>query len=167
MPASPAAGIEHAKRRDTASRTIAASPERIYQAFVEPASLMEWLPPSGMTGRALQYDFRRAGRYRIELRYRGGASAGAGKTTDRTDVTKGQFIELIPGRRITQSVEFESSDPGFAGEMIVTWSFEPAPEGSLVSVTADNVPNGISKADHDAGLRSSLDHLATFVTRER
>jgi hypothetical protein len=51
--------------------------------------------------------------------------------------------------------------------MIVTWSFEPAPEGSLVSVTADNVPNGISKADHDAGLRSSLDHLATFVTRER
>ncbi len=33
----------------------------------------------------------------------------------------------------------------------------------MVTVTAENVPNGISRADHDAGLRSSLDNLAGFV----
>lgn len=32
-----------------------------------------------------------------------------------------------------------------------------------MTVTADKVPSGISKADHDVGLRSSLDHLARFV----
>ena len=37
----------------------------------------------------------------------------------------------------------------------------------MVTVTADNVPSGISKADHDIGLKSSLDHLARFVERQR
>jgi uncharacterized protein YndB with AHSA1/START domain len=151
------------QRSDTASRVIGAPPDTIYQAFSHPASLMQWLPPSGMSGRALEYDFRDGGRYRIELRYEDGTSTGSGKTTDRTDITNGRFLQLVPGRRIRQSVEFESSDPTFAGEMTMTWSFEPASEGAMVTVTADNVPSGISKADHDAGLRSSLDNLAGFV----
>ena len=152
-------------RSDTASRQISASPDTLYRAFVDPTSLMKWLPPSGMTGRALEYDFRVGGRYRIELRHEGEAPAGSGKTTDRTDVTKGRFIELVPGRRITQSVEFESGDPAFAEEMMITWSIEPTPEGAMVRVTAADVPSGISKEDHDAGLRSSLDNLARFVDR--
>lgn len=48
----------------------------------------------------------------------------------RVDVTNGQFVERVPGRRIMQSVEFESSDPAFAGEMTMTWLFESAREGS-------------------------------------
>ena len=92
-------------------------------------------------------------------------STESGKTTDRTDITHGRFLELLPGRRITQSVEFESSDQAFANEMIMTWSFDTARESTTVTVTADNVPNGISKADHDAGLRSSLENLAACVER--
>lgn len=151
------------RRSDTASRAIGASPDTIYQAFEHAASLLQWLPPSGMSGRALEYDFRPGGRYRIELRYDNVMSTASGKTTDRTDISKGHFLELVPGRRIKQSVEFESSDQAFAGEMTLTWSFEPAPEGAMVTVTADNVPSGISKADHDAGLKSSLDNLARLV----
>jgi uncharacterized protein YndB with AHSA1/START domain len=143
---------------------IAASPDVIYAAFASAESLMQWLPPSGMTGRALEYDFREGGRYRIELRYEHPSGSG-GKTTEQTDITTGRFVQLLPGRRITQSVEFESSDPAFAGEMMMTWSFDPAPAGTTVAITADNVPNGIGKADHDAGLKSSLDNLAGFVER--
>jgi uncharacterized protein YndB with AHSA1/START domain len=116
-----------------------------------------------MTGRALEYDFRPGGRYRLELRYTGEPSDAPGKTTDSTDVTQGHFLELIPGRSIQQSVRFDSTDPSFAGEMTMTWTFEPSREGSRVTVTADHVPPGISKSDHDAGLRSSLDQLAAFV----
>jgi len=153
------------RRSDAATRVIGASPDTIYQAFANAASLMQWLPPLGMSGQALEYDFREGGRYRIELRYDEKMSTESGKTTDRTDITNGRFLELLPDRRITQSVEFESSDPAFADEMTMTWSFDTAPEGTRVTVTADNVPNGISKADHDAGLRSSLENLAAFVER--
>jgi uncharacterized protein YndB with AHSA1/START domain len=120
---------------------------------------------SANADQALEYDFREGGSYRIELRYDAGMSRGSGKTTDRSDITSGHFLELVPGRRIKQSVAFESSDPAFAGERTITWSFETAPGGTLATVTADNVPSGISQADHDAGLRSSLDHLARFVER--
>ena len=113
-----------------------------------------------MTGRALEYDFREGGRYRIELAYDQAAPLGTGKTTRGTDISTGRFPSLEPGKRIVQSVEFESADASFAGEMVITWDFERLSEGTRVTITAENVPPGISKADHDAGLRESLENLA-------
>lgn len=152
------------KRIDTASRVIDASGERLYRAFQEASALMRWLPPKGMSGRALEYDFTVGGQYRIELKY-GAQTRGLGKTSKRTDITEGRFVELAPGKRIKQTVEFESDDQEFAGQMMMTWSFEQAAGGTLVTVAAENVPSGISKEDHNAGLQSSLENLTRFVTR--
>lgn len=153
------------RRSDSASRVIAAPVAKIYAAFSDAAALMQWLPPSNMSGHALEYDFRPGGHYRIELLYAEQDSGGQGKTTGRSDITNGTFLELVPDRRIRQSVVFESGDPAFSGEMTMTWLFESAPGGTTVTVTADNVPRGISPADHQAGLNSSLDNLAKFVER--
>jgi uncharacterized protein YndB with AHSA1/START domain len=152
-------------RTDTASRFVAAAPDAVYRAFVDADALMAWLPPAGMSGRALRFDPRPGGRYRIELTYkRGAVPGGAGKTSERTDISSGRFLALEPGRRVVQSVAFESDDPAFAGDMIVTWTLAPAEGGTLVTVIAEQVPAGISAEDHEAGLASSLDHLARFVT---
>ena len=151
------------RRTDSASSVIGATPEAVYGAFADPDALMAWLPPERMTGRVLEYDFREDGRYRIELTYGDRAGAGKAKTTARTDVTVGRFLSLVPGKRIVQSVEFETEDSSFAGEMIMTWSFEEAGAGTRVTITAENVPPGISQADHDAGLRSSLENLARYL----
>lgn len=151
-------------RTDSASLEIAATPEKLYAAFADPVKLMKWLPPGAMTGCALEYDFREGGRYRIALTYDETASASAGKTEGRTDVSTGRFLALDPGRRIVQSVEFESTDAAFAGEMVITWLFKATTAGAKVTVTAENVPVGIRQADHDAGLRSSLENLAKFVS---
>jgi uncharacterized protein YndB with AHSA1/START domain len=154
-------------RTDSASIEIAAAPEAVYAALADPAKLIRWLPPGTMTGRVLEYDFRAGGRYRIELTYGEGVPAGAGKTTSRSDVSTGRFLALQPNRSIVQSVEFESADADVAGEMMMTWSLEPTATGTRVTVTAEHVPPGISQADHDAGLRSSLENLAAFLARER
>lgn len=45
----------------------------------------------------------------------------------------------------------------------MTWLFEPAPDGTNVTITAENVPAGISAEDHAAGLASTLENLASFV----
>ncbi len=124
---------------------------------------MAWLPPGGMTGRALAYDFREGGRYRIELTYDDAAGRGAGKTTQRSDVSTGRFLTLEPGTRIVQTVEFESDDSAFGGQMLMTWSFDAVPGGTRVTITAENVPPGITKADHDEGLRASLENLARYL----
>jgi uncharacterized protein YndB with AHSA1/START domain len=150
-------------RIDTASVVVAAKADDVYRAFADPRALVAWLPPGGMTGRVLDYDFREGGRYRIELTYTGDGPGEVGKTTARTDISAGRFLALEPGRRIVQSVEFESPDISLAGEMIMTWSFETLPAGTRVTITAENVPRGIAKEDHDAGLRASLENLATFL----
>jgi uncharacterized protein YndB with AHSA1/START domain len=151
-------------RTDTASVVVNANADEVYGAFSDPEALVAWLPPNGMTGRVLDYDFRGGGRYRIELTYAGDVPPGVAKTTGRTDVSAGRFLAVEPSQRIVQSVEFESADVSFAGEMRMTWSFEALPAGTRVTVTAENVPSGIAKADHEAGLRESLQNLARFLT---
>ncbi|WP_317890809.1 SRPBCC domain-containing protein [Paenibacillus arenilitoris] len=64
---------------------------------------------------------------------------------------------------MAQSVEFQSDDPDFAGEMMMTWTLTAVPEGTAVTVVCENVPAGIRKEDHDAGLKSSLENLAEFI----
>jgi uncharacterized protein YndB with AHSA1/START domain len=152
-----------AGRTDRAKRLVRAAPEAVYRAFLDPEALMAWLPPQGMSGRVLRFEPWPGGRYRIELSLQGEGHRVAGKTTERTDVTGGRFLQLVPGRRLVQTVDFESADPAFTGTMVMTWSLDPAPGGTQVEVTAENVPAGISAADHAAGLASSLDNLAGFL----
>jgi len=47
--------------------------------------------------------------------------------------------------------------------MIMTWVLTPAVDGTLVEVLAEDVPVGISKEDHQAGMESSLANLARLV----
>jgi uncharacterized protein YndB with AHSA1/START domain len=148
-------------RTDTASRIIDAAPAAIYGAFADARAVAAWLPPAHMSARVLEYDFREGGRYRIELRY--DDPAVNGKTTSQTDMSVGRFVALEAGKRIVQSVEFESAEAAFAGEMRMTWSFEPVPAGTRVTVTAENVPPGITPEDHNAGMSSSLDNLARHL----
>jgi uncharacterized protein YndB with AHSA1/START domain len=150
-------------RTDTATLLIGAPADAIYNAFMDPEALMAWLPPRGMAGRVLLFEPWEGGRYRIELTLEGEGHHVSGKTTERTDITSGRFISLQRANRIVQTVEFESADPTFTGTMVMTWLLEPGAEGTVVTVTAENVPSGISAEDHAAGLASSLENLARFV----
>ncbi|GAB3805913.1 SRPBCC family protein [Virgibacillus kimchii] len=150
------------KRTDTASRVIMASPQTIYQAFVNPEALISWLPPKGMSGHIDTFDPREGGTYRLTLTYEMDLSS-PGKTSVNTDVTQGKFLELIPGKRIVQTVKFDSEDPAFSGEMIQKWLLEAVSEGTNVTIICNNVPERIRKEDHDTGLRSTLENLAAFT----
>lgn len=44
-----------------------------------------------------------------------------------------------------------------------TWLLESISEGTKVTIICENVPEGIRKEDHDTGLRSTLENLATFT----
>ncbi|WCK56806.1 SRPBCC family protein [Aneurinibacillus sp. Ricciae_BoGa-3] len=151
------------KRTDSASRVIKASPHNIYKAFVDPEALVSWLPPKGMKGHILEFDARTGGAYRMSLTYLETSHSTQGKTSEHTDVVKGKFLELTPEERIVQIVEFQSDDPAFAGEMIMTWTLAAVPEGTTVTIVCENVPEGIRKEDHDVGLRSSLENLADYI----
>lgn len=59
-----------------------------------------------------------------------------------------------------------SDDPSFAGKMTMTWTLAAVQEGTEVTVVCEEVPEGIRREDHDAGLRSTLKNLAAFTESE-
>jgi uncharacterized protein YndB with AHSA1/START domain len=149
-------------RTDAAFRVIAAPASKLYDAFVDPEALATWLPPRGMTGRIDIFEPRPGGKYRMALRY-DETGSGQGKSDDDTDMVEGLFVELLRGERIVQRARFESDDPLMAGTMTMVWRFDSVPGGTRVTITCEDVPKGIRRKDHLAGLRSTLENLAAFA----
>jgi uncharacterized protein YndB with AHSA1/START domain len=151
-------------RTDVASRVIAAPLERVYAAFLDPDALLAWLPPNGMTRRFERFDARPGGSYRMVLTYTD-ASRPRGKATPVADIVEARFLEIVPGARVVQAVDFVSDEPGYSGTMTMTWEVAAVDAGTRVEIRAENVPDGISAEDHAAGLTSSLANLAAHLER--
>jgi uncharacterized protein YndB with AHSA1/START domain len=144
----------------TASRIILASARAIFRAFVDPEVLVKWRAPAGMTARVSSFDPRVGGGYRMKLTYVG---EGVGKTDSRSDVVAVRFLELLPDETIIEAVTFESDQPDLAGRMTLTTSLRALTDGVRVTFVAEDVPHGISEADHQKGMDSALKNLATLL----
>jgi uncharacterized protein YndB with AHSA1/START domain len=149
-------------RTDRASRVIAAPPERVWAALVDPEALLAWLPPGGMVGRFERFDARPGGSYRMVLTY-SDASGAPGKATVDSDIVEARFVHIVAGARVVQAVDFVSDDPAYAGTMIMTWEVAAVDAGTCINIVAEEVPDGISAEDHAAGLASSLTNLAAHL----
>lgn len=149
------------KETQAVSRIILATPRAIFRAHMDPEVLVKWRAPAGMQARLTEFVARPGEGYRMELRYLDGS--GRGKTTPDTDVVRVRFVELHPEERIVEAVEFEGYDLANGGTMTITTLLTPVTGGTKVSVTAEDVPPGISEADHRKGMESSLKNLALLL----
>ena len=149
-------------RVDRASLVVGAAPEHVYAALVDPDALSRWLPPAGMRAEFERYDARPGGGYRMILTYLD-SDGSPGKSTRDSDVVEARYVELEPGVRVVQAVEFESDDPAYTGTMTMTWALERVESGTRVEFRAEDAPPGISAEDHQAGLSSSLQNLVDYL----
>lgn len=144
------------------SRIIMAPRAKLYAACLDPRALAAWRAPDRMTGTVHSFDPRVGGAYRMTLTYRDPKSA-RGKTSGDTDSFTGRFAELVPDEKIVEIIAFETDDPGYAGAMTLTTSFEDVPGGTNVTMKFDGLPPGIRPEDNETGVRQSLYKLAALV----
>lgn len=147
------------------ARIIAAAPEAIYAAFMDPVALAAWLPPGEMTGKIHSFDARPGGGYRMSLFYPPQEDAPhsgepRGKTAAGEDMVSVRFLELSPPSRIVEAVTFHSDDPALRGEMIITVTFDAVAGGTEVAFRFENLPPALRPEDNEAGTRQSLEQLA-------
>jgi uncharacterized protein YndB with AHSA1/START domain len=142
------------------SLIIRARPDELYEAFMDPAALVAWLPPSGMTGAIHEFDGRVGGGYRMSLFYPPDERTFRGKTSNSEDVVNVRFVELASPHRIVEAVTFDTTDPAFFGEMTLVVTFEEASCGTEVTILCTNLPPGLRAEDNEAGSRLSLEQLA-------
>jgi uncharacterized protein YndB with AHSA1/START domain len=150
-------------RIDSVSRVILASPRTLFRTFLEAETLAAWRVPEGMTASFSAFDPRAGGGYRMVLRYGGSDAQASGKSRPGQDEVHVRFVELYAEEKVVEEVRFVSDDPAFAGAMRLTTLFEPAREGTKVTLRADHVPEGISAEDHLEGMTIALRQLARLT----
>ncbi len=145
------------------SNVIKAPRKTIYRAFLDPEAVASWLAPDTMRGHIHTFEPQEGGKFRISLTYQNPGDAQRGKTTEGTDTYHGRFVQLIPDEKIVEAIEFESENPDFAGEMIMTVLLADVEGGTEVSLLYDNLPAGVRPEDNEAGSLQSLRKLAALV----
>jgi uncharacterized protein YndB with AHSA1/START domain len=146
---------------DVGRAVVSAAPHEVFAALVDVEARTAWLPPAGMSGRFDWFDARPGGGYRLVLAY--DDSTVVGKSGQNTDVVEVRFVDVDAPRRLVEEADFVSEDEAFAGTMTMTWSLEAVEAGTLVTITATGVPDGISSADHVAAFTSTLANLDSYL----
>lgn len=136
-------------------RVIAASPDKLYRAFLEPDAMASWLPPYGFLCTVHELEPRTGGRHRMSFR---------NFTTGQNHSFGGTYLELIPGRRLVYTDRFD--DPALPGEMTVTVELNAVSVGTELSIEQRGVPDTIPPEACHLGWQDSLHKLARLVEPE-
>jgi uncharacterized protein YndB with AHSA1/START domain len=129
------------------TRAIAAPPERVYRAWLDPAILAQWISPVGHA--VVSVDPRPGGRFRVVM-------VGAGREIEHV----GSYRELVPDRRLV----FTWRSPYTGGDSVVSVELEPAGRGTRVSLVHEGLPED-QVGPHSGGWVAILDRLAATVMR--
>ena len=136
-------------------RVIAAKPEKIYRAFLDPDALARWLPPNGFTGKVHHMEAKVGGTFKMSFtNFTTGGSHGFG----------GKYLELVPHERLRYTDVFD--DLNLPGEMLVTVTLTKVSVGTEINITQEGVPDVIPLEACYLGWQESLLNLARLVEPE-
>lgn len=136
-------------------RVLAAKPEKVYRAFLEPDAMAKWISPDGFTCTVHHMDVRVGGTYRMSFR---------NFTTGQSHAFGGTYLELVPHERLCYADTFEN--PNMPGEMTVTVTLKAVSLGTEVHITQEGVPDVIPVEGCYLGWQQSLQNLAKLVEPE-
>jgi uncharacterized protein YndB with AHSA1/START domain len=147
-------------------RTIAAPPERVYRAWLDPGLLARWMAPGPFDLTRAEVDERVGGHYRI---WHGDAAS------DRPmGGFEAEIIELIPSERVVFRWGFVGPErtrgPVYDSRLTVT--FAPAPGGATVLTLVHEHLDALAAAlpevaaNVGAGWADVLSQLNTALTTE-
>jgi uncharacterized protein YndB with AHSA1/START domain len=142
-------------------RTISASPERVYRAWLEPELLQRWMAPGSMQVARVEVDERVGGRYRIWQQHAGGDVGGF----------ECELLELLPSERIVWRWGFvgpaRDDGPTFDSRLTVTLREVPGggTELTLVHEHLDALHQAMPDVAEsvDPGWAAVVDKLAATV----
>jgi uncharacterized protein YndB with AHSA1/START domain len=138
----------------TVRREIAAPAEHLFDAWLDAQSLGSWLRPDGIRDTRAETDPRVGGTFRIVM-----------VDDESSIVHSGTYREIDRPRRLV----FTWSSPATQfRDSIVTVTFQPASNSTVVEVHQAGLPDEEAQASHRAGWSDALRELArTIPLREK
>ncbi len=136
-------------------RVLPTKPDKVYRAFLEADALAKWLPPNGFTCTVDHLDAKVGGTFRMSFR---------NFTTGLSHSFGGQYLELVPDRRLRYTDKFD--DPNLPGEIQVTVEITPVSVGTEVNIVQEGIPDVIPVEACYLGWQESLKNLSRLVEPE-
>ena len=133
-------------------RVLAAPPEKVYRAFIDPDAMVKWLPPHGFTGKVHSMDARVGAGYKMSF---------TNFSTKHSHSFAGKYIEMKPGELLKYIDKFD--DPNMPGEMPVTITFRKVIGGTELKVSQEGIPDAIPAEMCYMGWQQSLMLLTQLV----
>jgi uncharacterized protein YndB with AHSA1/START domain len=129
-------------------RTIAATPERLFDAWLDPISLSQWMRPGTISSTQARVDPRVGGEYEVIMR------------NDTTPIRHRGVYRVIDRPR--QLVFTWESPPTENRETLVTVDFIPRGKATEVVVTHERLSES-ARPSHSNGWTSAIEKFAQFV----
>jgi uncharacterized protein YndB with AHSA1/START domain len=136
-------------------RVIAANPEKIYRAFLNPDAWARWMPPNGFTGKVHHMDAKVGGTFKMSF---------TNFTTEKSLSFGGEYRELIQNERLKYTYSFD--DPNLPGEIQVTVTLKKVSVGTELTIVQEGISSVIPIEAWYLGWQESLANLARLVEPE-
>ena len=136
-------------------RVLAAKPEKVYRAFLDPDALVRWMPPNGFTAKVHHLDAKVGGTYKMSF---------TNFTTGTSISFGGVYRELVPRERLRYTDNFD--DPNLAGEIQVTITLKKVSVGTELNIVQEGLLDVIPLEACYLGWQESLQNLARLVEPE-
>ncbi len=136
-------------------RVLAAKPEKIYRAFLDPDAMAKWLPPNGYTCNVHHMDAKVGGSYKMSF---------TNFTTQKSMSFGGEYRELVENERLRYTDNFD--DPNLPGEIQVTVTLKNVSLGTEMTIVQEGLPTVIPLEACYVGWQQSLNNLARLVEPE-
>lgn len=131
------------------TRRIAASPERLFDAWLDPAMLKRFISPvPGTSTLRAETDPRPGGRYEIVMQNEMGEIPHWG-----------EYREIDRPNRLS----FTWNSPHAEPDSLVTLTFRPVGDETEVTLVHDRFPSEAERSGHERGWTGILDGLAAMV----
>lgn len=130
----------------TLTRSIAATPERVWSAFTNADEYVAWIWPPEWSS-TCEIDLRVGGAFRVASQSRGLAIHGTYRLVD-------------PITRIVMSWTQTDRE----GDSLLTINIEPRGDRTELVLTHENFPDEVSRANHERGWRDCLGRLPGYLT---
>ncbi len=136
-------------------RTVAASPERAFEAWTSPEQVSRWTCPDPTASVDVEIDLRVGGRYLIRMHVEGGPYTA-----------HGTYREVDPPRRLVYTWGWKEEAHAMKAETVVTVEFAPVEKGTEIRLTHSGFPTPDDRDGHGEGWKICVDRFTELVGAE-
>lgn len=141
----------------SAEKDFSVPVEQLYKAWITPEDLKQWWHPSDNKLKTVELDIREGGALKYEFE---------GPDGNISVVITGEYKEAKPNEKLVYTWNWQVTGSSLKqSDHQLSITFQPAGQGSKISVVQENLQSDESITPHREGWEKALDDLFSYLNK--